>query len=129
MPQTRVVFYQDADGTCPVLEWLADLKRENPKAFAKCLVRIERLRMLGHELRRPEADLLRNGIYELRIRLGTVNYRLLYFLHGRQIAVVAHGLTKEDVVPASDINRAAARMRLFESDPETHCLETKGLPL
>ena len=43
MPQTRVVFYQDADGTCPVLEWLADLKRENPKAFAKCLVRIERL--------------------------------------------------------------------------------------
>ena len=85
--------------------------------------------MLGHELRRPEADLLRDGIYELRIRLGTINYRLLYFLHGRQIAVVAHGLTKEDVVPATDINRAAARMRLFESKPGTHCLETEGLPL
>ena len=112
-----------------MLEWLADLKRENSKAFAKCLVRIERLRMLGHELRRPEADLLRDGIYELRIRLGAVNYRLLYFLHRRQIAVVAHGHTKEDAVPASDINRAVARMRLFEFDPGTHCLETVGLPL
>lgn len=53
------------------------------KALDKCRVRIERLRDLGHELRRPEADLLRDGIYELRVRLGTLNYRMLYFFHGQ----------------------------------------------
>jgi hypothetical protein len=45
-------------------------------------VRIERLRDLGHELRRPEADYLRDGIYELRVGLGSVNHRMLYSFTG-----------------------------------------------
>jgi len=61
---------------------------------------------LGHELRRPEADLLRDGIYELRARLGTVNYRILYFFHGRNVAVLAHAITKENEIPVVEINRA-----------------------
>ena len=92
MPKTTVVFYQDAPDTVPVLGWLDSLPA---KAQDKCRVRIERLRDLGHELRRPEADFLRDGIYELRIRLGTTNYRILYFFHGRIAAVLAHGLVKE----------------------------------
>ena len=127
MPQTRVVFFRDAVGASEVLEWLADLKKGNRKAFAKCMARVERLKALGHELRRPEADLLRDGIYELRIGLGTINYRLLYFFHDRQVAVLAHGLTKEAQVPATEINRAVARKRLFESNPEKHSHETEGL--
>jgi phage-related protein len=70
MPKTTVVFYQDGPNTVPVLDWLNSLPT---KALDKCRVRIERLRDLGHELRRPEADFLRDGIYELRIRLGTTN--------------------------------------------------------
>ena len=42
---------------------------------------------LGHELRRPEADLLRDNIYELRIGLQGINYRILYFFHGKQAAL------------------------------------------
>ena len=79
MPKTTVVFYQDDPETVPVLDWLASLPA---KALDKCRVRIERLRDLGHELRRPEADFLRDGIYELRVRLRTSNYRMLYFFHG-----------------------------------------------
>lgn len=75
-----------------MLDWMESLPK---RALDKCLVRIERLRDLGHELRRPEADLLRDGIYELRVRLGTVNYRMLYFFHGRMAAVLAHGLIKK----------------------------------
>jgi putative component of toxin-antitoxin plasmid stabilization module len=85
MPQTRLLFFQDADGSVPVWEWLKDLRARNLKAYAKCVVRIRRLTELGHELRRPEADLLRDGIYELRARLGTINYRILYFFHGRNV--------------------------------------------
>ena len=97
MPPTHVVFYRDDDGAAPCLEWFGDLPG---KAQDKCRVRLERLQALGHELRRPEADYLRDGIYELRVRLGTVNYRMLYFFHGRIVAVVAHGLVKEREVPA-----------------------------
>ena len=77
-------------------------------------------RELGHELRRPEADLLRDGIYELRVRLGSVNYRMLYFFHGRVAAVVSHGLTKEKAVPAGEIDGAIERKKRFEAAPREH---------
>lgn len=86
VPVITVVFYQEDDGTVPVLEWLDSLPR---KAQDKCFVRISRLEELGHELRRPEADLLRDNIYELRIGLQGINYRILYFFHGKQAAVLA----------------------------------------
>lgn len=117
MPRTLVVFYQDRDGNVPVLEWLDALP---PKIQDKCVVKIERLRELGHELRRPEADLLKQGIYELRIGREGMNYRILYFFHGRVAAVLAHGLLKEQEVPAKDIEKALERKRQFEQDPATH---------
>ncbi len=120
MPQTRLLFFQDADGIAPVWEWLKDLRASNPKAFAKCVVRIRRLAELGHELRRPEADLLRDGIYELRARLGTVNYRILYFFHGRNVAVLGHAITKENEIPTVEITRAVERKRTFVASPGTH---------
>jgi ribosome-binding protein aMBF1 (putative translation factor) len=75
MPRTVVVFYKDEAGRAPVLEWLQALRRTDRKAYAKCVVRLRRLQELGHELRRPEADFLREAIYELRIKKGRVQYR------------------------------------------------------
>jgi len=117
MPKTPVVFYQEDAATVPVLDWLDRLPA---KAQDKCRVRIERLRDLGHELRRPEADFLRDGIYELRVRLGTTNYRMLYFFHGRIAAVLAHGLVKESEVPRRAIDIAVRRKAKFELDPARH---------
>ncbi len=74
MPRTRVVFYREREGSVPVLEWLDTLPA---KIQDKCVVKIERLRELGHELRRPEADVLLDGIYELRIGREGMNYRIL----------------------------------------------------
>ena len=119
MPKTLVVFYKDREGHVPVPEWLDTLPA---KIQDKCVVELERLRELGHELRRPEADLLRNGIYELRVgREGMIP--ILYFFHGRMVAVLAHGLTKEREVPSKDIERALERARLFEEDPAGHTFE------
>ena len=115
MPRTRVVFYKDREGNVPVLEWLDSLPT---RIQDKCVVKIERLRELGHELRRPEADLLRDGIYELRVGWEGINYRLLYFYHGRVAAVLTHGIIKEREVPLKDIEQALERKRLFEQDPE-----------
>ncbi|HUK56850.1 MAG TPA: type II toxin-antitoxin system RelE/ParE family toxin [Nitrospiria bacterium] len=96
MPTTQVVFFADHEG-CPVLEWLDGLPK---RIQAKARVRIERLAEIGHELRRPEADYLRDGVYELRWRFQSVNYRILYFFHGRDVIVLSNGLTKEDRVPS-----------------------------
>jgi len=117
VPRTHVVFYKDREGNVPVLEWLDVLP---VKIQDKCVVKIERLRELGHELRRPEADLLRKGVYELRVGREGMNYRILYFFHGRVAAVLAHGLTKEQEVPVKDIERALERKQLFEQDPDGH---------
>ena len=103
MPRTKLLLYRDEDGTIPVLEWLERLPQ---KAQDKCFVRIERLQELGHELRRPEADILRDGIYELRTHHQHVNYRILYFFFGRSAIVMAHGITKEGSIPSTAIKTA-----------------------
>ncbi|HZM01201.1 MAG TPA: type II toxin-antitoxin system RelE/ParE family toxin [Planctomycetota bacterium] len=120
MPRTRILLFREANGRLPVREWLAELGRRDPKAAAKCVDRVERLAAMGFELRRPEADLLRDGIFELRIRRGHVNLRILYFFHGKDVAVLAHALTKEEVVPEADIRLAWVRRRLVEEDPRRH---------
>jgi DNA-dependent RNA polymerase auxiliary subunit epsilon len=48
-----LVFYQEEDGSVPLQEWLDRLPVE---AQAGCLARLKRLKNLGHEPRRPEAD-------------------------------------------------------------------------
>ena len=118
--EARVVFYREADGTVPVLEWFDSLP---PRAQDKCRVRIHRLAELGHELRRPEPDLLRDGIHELRVGLQHVNYRILYFFRGRVAAVLAHGLAKTDRVPEAAIETALARKQEYEKDPKLHTFE------
>jgi hypothetical protein len=119
-PKTAVVFYQEADRTAPVVDWLQQLRRLDPTAYAKCAAVIERLQEFGFELRRPTADMLRNGIRELRAKKGHVNYRILYFFHGKNVAILAHAITKEDVVPRIEIERALVRKAAFEADPDTH---------
>lgn len=123
MPQTQVIYYCDENGEVPVLNWLAEVGRGNQKVIEKCVARLEALAAMGHELRRPLADYLRDGIYELRVRQSKVQYRILYFFHGQNVAVVAHGLTKEKSVPAVDIDRAIERKQKFERAPEKHTFQ------
>lgn len=125
MPATNVYIYQEAPGDVPVLDWLRDLRKKDKKAYANCIAKIRMLAAFGHELRRPHADALRGGIRELRAKRGTVNYRILYFAHGRNVAILAHGLTKEGAVPDGDIERALARKLRFETNPARHTAEVE----
>ena len=120
MPRTNVWLYRDDEGTVPLLEWLDGLPQ---KVRDKCRIKIERLKELGYELRRPEADYLRDGIYELRVKLQRMNYRMLYFFHRDIAAVLSHGLVKERHVPAKQIDRAVEHRLKFEKDPELHTHE------
>jgi len=60
MSETRVVFYQNEAGDSIVLDWLKQLLNHDRKAYANCIVRIQQLAAMGHELCRPSADYLRD---------------------------------------------------------------------
>lgn len=121
VPKTRIVFYQEEDGDVPVLEWLTRLLKEDRKGYANCVARIKQLGASGYELRRPAADYLRDGIYELRAKHIRVQYRILYFFYRQNMAILANAITKEEAaVPEIDIERAIGRKRLFEENPEVH---------
>src|SRR5947209_2731511 len=121
MPVTRVVFYKDDDGTTPLLDWLN--QRQPREAVAKCIALIELLKEKGHELRRPHADVLEDGIHELRARQGKVQLRMLYFFL-LKTAVITHGFSKRGKkVPAIEIKRAKAFRTRYVADPESHTHE------
>lgn len=120
MPLTEVYFYKDDDESVPVLDWLLELFDKNQRAARKCFSLIKLLRQLGSELRRPRADLLRDGVYELRTEVGRVNYRILYGFVGKNVALLAGGLTKEKTVAANQIDTAAARIAKYKRQPTRH---------
>lgn len=126
MPRCLAIFYQEEDGAAPALDWLSCMGRRDPRIAQKLQARIERLEEMGRELRRPECDLLRDGIHELRARVDNTNFRLLCFFHGRAEAFLAHGLTKEAEVPDTEIERVLERKRRYERDPEEHRYEPEG---
>ena len=117
MPKTDIRIYQDADGTAPLLDWLDDL---SDKAKDKCIAVIYRLADYGNQLRRPDCDYLKDGIYELRARVGNVHYRVLYSFIGKQVVLLSHGCTKEKKVPEKEIRKAIENLQKYKQNPQAH---------
>lgn len=115
MPKTDVRIYGEG-GSVPFLDWLA---AQSIAVQNKVIARVELLEDRGHALRRPHADLLRDGIHELRVVSQRVNYRVLYFFH-RGTAVITHGFTKEAAVPLREIALAIRRRERYSSSPVEH---------
>lgn len=121
MPHTEIrLFRNGTHGSVPMLDWLADLEVREPRAYQKCLERILLLSDHGYELRRPHMDSLRDGIRELRVRVGTVQYRMLFFFCGANVACLSHGIKKEGKVPDEEIDLAVKRKKLVDSDPDKY---------
>src|SRR5690349_9106403 len=119
MPQVQALFYRE-NLEVPVYDWFL---QQPARVQDKLTAAIEHLEELGHELRRPHVDLLRDGIWELRVRDERVNYRILYSFYGRGIVLLSHGLTKEREVSSTEIRRASERRARFELDPGEHSAE------
>lgn len=104
MPKTTVYIYADEHGRSPVLDWFRGVETGDHPRFGRLHRSREVARIDG--ARAPQAV--------------CVNYRLLFFFHGKDIAVVAHGLTKEQAVPAREIERAIERRQRYEQYPQGH---------
>ena len=123
MAATQIFYFQEEDAAVPMVRWLDEL---HSKARQKCLARLERLEAMGHELRRPEADYLRDDIYDLRASHQGVHHRMLYFFHGTAAIIVSHGLIKEREVPPREIDLAIRRKGQFQASPKRHAYRPKG---
>lgn len=119
MPRVDLLLYREGDDAPPPLvAWLDGLQAE---ARDRCLARLSLLAEHGHELQRPHAAPLGDGIHELRVKFYRVNLRMLYFFHGREAVVVSHGFSKQQAkVPAREIREAVERMEKFRADPGRH---------
>ncbi len=99
-----IEFYEKETGRCPTQEFLDTLSEEE-------LVFIEnafkRLRKHGNQLKRPYIDILKNGIWELRVQTHHARYRFLFFFYHGNMIIVTHGIVKKSQkVPSSEIEKA-----------------------
>ena len=115
------MFYKHDDGATPLLAWLDTVQPR--EAVAKCIALIDLLKEKGHELRRPHADVLTDGIHELRAHQGRVQLRMLYFFD-EKTAVITHGFIKRGKkVSPKEITRAKGFRNRYHTDPESHTHE------
>ena len=62
---------------------------------------------MGNNLPRPFADYLKEGIYELRVKLSGDETRTLYFFCFEEYIILTHCfLKKTDRIPKTEIKRA-----------------------
>lgn len=100
----HVLYYESVDGKCPVKEFIDSISERNQ---AKTLALIAALEERGPNLPRPYADLLRDGIHELRVKLTGKQVRIFYFFCWRDFIVLTNVLMKTtDKVPEPEINNA-----------------------
>lgn len=103
-----VLFFVDERGHKPITEFLQGLTR---KENAKVGVYLKALKAKGHELRRPMAEYLGEGIYELR----PGDKRMFYFFYFRENAVVVHAIRKKtDRIPTGDLELCVRRKEMVE---------------
>jgi phage-related protein len=100
----QLLYYVRQDGTKPVEEYIDKL---SPSEQAKTFAFIEHLKEKGPDMHRPYADLLEDGIHELRIKLTGEQVRILYFFCYKDIIVLTNVFEKHiDKVPKSEIKVA-----------------------
>ena len=88
----EIIFYDTADGKCPVQDFLDSLE---PKFLAKTLRTIDLLETNGPLLREPYSKLLENGIFELRTKHGSDINRVFYFFIIGQKIILTNGIIKK----------------------------------
>ncbi|MBO4872821.1 MAG: type II toxin-antitoxin system RelE/ParE family toxin [Lachnospiraceae bacterium] len=104
MAYFEVEFYEKANGEQPVKEFLNSLDK---KMRAKMVSTITILQENGYELREPYSKHLKEGIFELRAKVGTDITRVLYFFFvGNRIVLTNGFIKKTQKTPVSEIEKA-----------------------
>ena len=97
-------FYRTEKGESPIECFLESL---DMKMRAKALRAISMLKTYGNVLREPYSKPLKEGIFELRVSLGSDIIRLLYFFSGGRLVILTNGFVKKtQKTPVKEIETA-----------------------
>jgi len=88
----HVIYYETAEGHRPVQDYINS--RHKMRDQAKILAQIEALEERGPTLPRPYADILEDGIHELRVKLSGEQVRILYFFCFKDFIVLTNAFSK-----------------------------------
>lgn len=115
-----IYYFLDKDGNNPVKEFIHSL---TVKEQAKVYAYINELKSQGSNLRRPMADYLRDGIYELRPK----NNRIFYFFYLKENAILVHAIKKKtEKIPENDLRVCIKRKLEIEETGHIEKLELRG---
>jgi len=103
-----IYYYVDPNGRKPVKEFISSLSiQDRAKVFAY----FDELKVQGHNMRRPMADYLRDGIYELRPK----HNRIFYFFYMKDKVVLVHAIKKFMLkIPDHDLTLCIKRKKTLE---------------
>lgn len=100
----NVLYYEPKGGKSEVCEFI---NKRKEKEKGKILAFVADLEEKGPQLPRPYADILEDGIHELRIRLKGDLFRVMYFFCFRNFIVFTNCFAKNtQKVPLSEIEKA-----------------------
>lgn len=116
----NIYYFVDEKGHKPVEEFIRTLpKKERAKIFAYII----ELKNQGYNLRRPIADYVGSGIYELRPK----NDRIFYFFFLKDNAVLVHAIKKKtDKIPKGDLSLCFKRKCQVEELNRIEKFELRG---
>ncbi len=117
----NVFYFSDERGRYPVKEFIYSL---SPSEQKKAISYLIALRDFGHNLHRPMADYVTQGLYELRPRAN----RIFYFFYLGESAVLVHAIRKtSDKLPERDIILALKRKAKVEAERNAGLLAAEGI--
>ena len=108
----NIIFYEKADGTFPVQEFLDTLPS---KHSAKAAWEIELLRNSGASLGMPYVKHIEGKLWELRIKYSSDISRIFYFVPTEDDIVLLHGFVKKSIkTPPGEIKTAKKYLEDYE---------------
>jgi hypothetical protein len=104
----HILYCDEVERECPVTDFIDACP---PKHQVKILRFLALLEEMGPTLPRPYADVLYDGIHELRFKLSGTQIRLLYFFCFKKFIILYHALVKTTSRVPDRFIRQVARYR------------------
>jgi len=109
----EIEHYETTRQRCPVQEFIDSLDARSKARVARAIDLLERF---GIALGMPYAKHVEGELWELRTRVGTSQYRIIYFLFTDKVFILLHGFAKKSGrIPERDLKAARDRRDDFLS--------------
>lgn len=110
----EVQFFKTLDGYCPVQEFIESFSGKVAQKITWTLALLEELDVLPSTYFKKLVN--SDGIWEVRVSLGSDIYRIFCFFAGHSVIILTHGLVKKtQKTPPGEIERAEEYKREYLS--------------